>query len=175
MTNYDSSISINGRPISNLRYADDIHLMAGNTEKHQDLATRVERNSSAHRMEVSTAKSKRMVNSITRMAKTAISMGGNLLEDVDHFRYLGSILKKDGTSTQEIKTRIAQEIAAMTRLHSILQNKNSCLQVKIRLYRFLVISIFRYGCENWTTIAETETRIQAFENTWDLLPTTKDQ
>jgi len=54
-------------------------------------------------------------------------MGGNLLEDVDHFKYLESFLNKDVTSTQEIKARIAQAIAAMTRLHPILQNNNISL------------------------------------------------
>jgi len=59
LTNYDSSFSINGRPICNLRFVDDIDLMAGSTEEHQDFSIRVERSSSAYGIEVSTQKSKR--------------------------------------------------------------------------------------------------------------------
>ena len=59
--------------------------------------------------------------------------------------------------------------------------KNIGLQVNISLYRSLVISNVLYGCEIWTTIAETEGRIQAIEmkclreKTLDLLPTTEEQ
>jgi len=130
------------------------------TEEQHYLSTRVERSNSAYGMEVSTPKSKAVVNSTTQIAKTAISMGGNLLEDVDHFKYLESILIKDGTSTQKIKARIVQPKTVMTRLYSIMQSKNISLQVKIRLYRSLVISIFLYGYKTWTTTAETECRIQ---------------
>ena len=129
----------------------------------RNLSTRVERSSSGYGMKVSIPKSKGVVNSITRGAKTAISTGGNLLGDVDHFKYLGSILNKDVKSTQEIKARIAKEIAAMTRLHPILQSKNISLQVNIRLYRPIAIFIFLYRCDSWTTTAETERRIQSFE------------
>jgi len=150
LTNYDSSISINGRTICNLRFADDFDLMAGSTEEHQDLSTRVERSRSWY--------GGQHLEEQREGVNTPISMGGNLLGDVDHFKYLGSILNKDVTSTQEIKTRIAQAIAAMTRLHPILQIKNISLQVKIRLNRPIVISIFLYDCDSWTTTAETASK-----------------
>ena len=51
--------AINGRPLCNLRFVDDIDLMAGSTEEHQDFSIRVERSSSAYGIEVSTQKSKR--------------------------------------------------------------------------------------------------------------------
>ena len=33
-----------------------------------------------------------------------------------------------------------------------------------RLYKSLVVSILLYGCESWTLLADTEKRLQAFEN-----------
>ena len=35
---------------------------------------------------------------------------------------------------------------------------------KFRLYKSLVVSILLYGCESWTLLADTEKRLQAFEN-----------
>ncbi|KAI8503836.1 hypothetical protein Bbelb_188070 [Branchiostoma belcheri] len=163
LTDFESSISIGGRQLSNLRFADDIDLMAGSEDEHQDLSTRVDSRSTAYGMEVSTSKSKGMINGPTPDARTTVSMGGEVLEDVDSFKYLGSILNREGTSTQEIRARIAQATAALAKLSPILQSKNISLPVKINLYKSLVASIFLYGCESWTTTAEAERRIEAFE------------
>ena len=68
-------------------------------------------------MEVSTEKSKTMVNSAnTDHAK--IHMNGSLLEDVSTFKYLGATLNKDGTCTAEINSRIGAATSAMTKLPS---------------------------------------------------------
>ena len=66
LTNYDSSISLTGRPICNLRFTDDIELVVGSTEEHKHLSTQVERSSSStYGMEFSNPKRKWMVNITT--------------------------------------------------------------------------------------------------------------
>ena len=57
---HTNTVSIGGREISNLRFADDIDLMAGNNQELQELTTRLERASGAFGMEVSSEKSKVM-------------------------------------------------------------------------------------------------------------------
>ena len=56
-------ISIGGRPVCNLRFADDIDLMAGSNSELQSLTDRLSASASAFGMEVSTEKSKVMVTS----------------------------------------------------------------------------------------------------------------
>ena len=58
-------------------------------------------------MEVSSEKSKVLVNSTNQNTPIDITMDGQNLEEVDSFKYIGSTLSKDGTSTKEIKIRIA--------------------------------------------------------------------
>ena len=53
--------------------------------------------------------------------------------------------------------------AAMVKLNPIWKSKIS-FSSKHKLYKSLVCSIFLYGCESWTLLADTERRIQAFEN-----------
>ena len=159
---FQSTISIGGRVISNLRFADDIDLMAGSNPELQDLTNRLTDRAGAYGMEVSTEKSKVLVNSTT--GSTAhILMSGEQLEEVDAFKYLGATLTKDGRSTSEIKTRLAMATAAMAKLNRFWKSRSISFNTKIKLFRSLVLSILLYGCESWTMTAETTKRIQTFE------------
>ena len=84
---HHTSISISGRPICNIRFADDIDLMDGNNDELQDLTNRLVDRATACEMEVSTEKSKIMTNS-TNNISTDISMNGQKLEQVTSFKYL---------------------------------------------------------------------------------------
>ena len=59
--------------------------------------------------------------------------------------------------------RIAQTIAALTKLRTIWSDKHITLKSKVRLMRSLVFSIFLYACESWTLTKDLERRIQATE------------
>jgi len=163
LQNHHTSISIGGRPLCNLRFADDIDLMGGSKQELQNLTDRLSDRVSAYGMEVSTKKSKIMVNSASNDS-TEIKMNGEILEEVSQFKYLGSILAKDGTSNNEVKARIATATSALARLERIIRSNIISFCTKYHLYKSLVISILLYGCESWTLSAELERRIQAFEN-----------
>ena len=158
---HHTSISIGGRPLCSLRFADDIDLLGGNNQELQDLTTRLETSARAYGMEVSTTKSKTMVNSSSDIHAN-ITMNGDLLEEVDRFKYLGATQSKDGSCTAEIRTRIAIATSAFARLSRIWKS-DIRFQTKYRLYKSLVLSTLLYGCEAWTLLAEAERRIQAFE------------
>ena len=113
-------------------------------------------------MEDSSEKSKIVVKS-TNNTPARIQMNGQLLEEVDAFKYLGSTLTKDGRSTKEIKTRIGLATSAMARLNKVWRSRDISFTTKMRLYKALVVSILLYGCESWTMTAETTKRIQTFE------------
>ena len=142
---FHSTISIGGRPINNLRFADDIDLMGGSNRELQDLTDRLTDRAGAYGMEVSTEKSKIMVNS-TRNTAAQISMNGQQLEVVDAFKYLGATLTKDGRSTTEIKIRLALATSAMSKLSRIFKSKEISLPTKLKLFKSLVVSILLYGC-----------------------------
>ena len=58
--------------------------------------------------------------------------------------------------TYEVLSRIAQAIAALTKLKPILRDNNISLGSKVKLMRSFVISIFLYACESGTLTAELE-------------------
>jgi len=162
LEDHTTSISIGGRPVCNLRFADDIDLMGGSNNELQDLTNKLANRACAYGMEISAEKSKIMVNSTIDISAN-ITMNGEPLEEVDHFKYLGATLSKDGTCNAEIRIRIAQATSAMARLSRVWKSK-ICFQTKFKLFKSLVVSILLYGCESWTLLADTERRVQAFEN-----------
>jgi len=72
-----------------LRFAHDIDLMGGSSNELHDLTSRLVARASAYGMEVSTEKSKVMVNG-TNEISVNITMNGKPLEEVTSFKYLGT-------------------------------------------------------------------------------------
>lgn len=91
-------------------------------------------------------------------------MNGQRLEEVRDFKYLGSLVSEDGSSTKDIKARIGIATSAMARLASVWKSNTINFLVKVRLYKSLVLSTLLYGCEIWTLTADAEREIQSFEN-----------
>ena len=112
-------------------------------------------------MEISAEKTKLMTSNIKGISLDT-GIGGQKLDTVQRFKYIGSVLTDEG-SKQEILSRIAQTIGALTKLKTIWKDKNIALSSKIRLMRSLVISISLYACEIWSLTAELEIKIQATE------------
>lgn len=162
LKNHEGSISIGGRKISNLRFADDIDAMAGSEEELAQLAGNIDGASKQFGMEISAEKTKLMVNNASKSAPNITLSGGEKLETVDKFKYLGSIISEQG-SKPEILARIAQSIAGLTKLKPLMSSKSLPLTSKVKLTRTLAQSIFLYGCEAWTLNKDLERRIQAFE------------
>ena len=139
---YTSTISIGGRNISNIRFADDIDLISGSNTELRVLINRLAETSKAHDMEISHEKIKTMVNSKNNDQNANIYLDGMLLENVKTFKYLGTTLKADGSSDNELQIRIATATSAMIRLNIIWTSKNIGFKVKFNLYRSLVLSIY---------------------------------
>ena len=166
--NHTSSIPIGGLPISNLRFADDIDLIAGHTQELQALTDKLSNNSSKYGMEISIEKSKVMINS-NENQHADIYLYGCKLEEVEKFKYLGATLTKNGTCDQEVRIRLAQATSAMVKLTTILKSTHIRFKLKYNLYRSLILSILTY--ESWTLYANITKKILDFENIshWKLL------
>jgi hypothetical protein len=71
------------------------------------------------------------------------------LKEVCHFKYLGSVLTRDGYSTWQIKMRITTVKEAFNRKISLLTSKLNMKLIK-KLVRCYIWSIALYGSESWT-------------------------
>ena len=112
-------------------------------------------------MEIGPDKTKVMTNNPNGFQRE-IKIKGQRLEEVENFKYLRAINSNEG-SKPEIFSRIAQIIAALSRLKIIWRDKNISLASKVKLMWRLILSTFLYARASWTLTAEIERRIQALE------------
>ena len=157
LEDHEGTVSIGGRRITKLRFADYIDGLAGEEEELANLVERCYKSSTAYGMEISAEKTKLMTNN-TSGINTEIKVNGQKLETVTNFKYLGSVITDEG-SKPEILSRIAQTTAALTMLKPVWNDKSISLSFTIRLMRSLVTSIFLYAFESWTLTTELQRRM----------------
>ena len=71
------------------------------------------------------------------------------IENVDDFKYLGSVKAHDGTSSKDIRIRIGMAKSRMIQLNNIWKDHGVPINLKVRLLKCLVWPVLLYGCEAW--------------------------
>ena len=69
----------------------------------------------------------------------------------DRLYFWGSKITADGDCSHEIKRRVLLGRKAMTKLDSILKNRDVTLPTKVCLVKAMVFPVVIYGCESWAT------------------------
>ena len=105
-------IKIVGRNINNLRYADDTTLMAEIEEELKSLLMKVKEESEKVGLKLNIQKTKIMASGPI----TSWQIGGETMETVRDFLFLGSKITADGDCSHEIKRHLLLGRKAMTNL-----------------------------------------------------------
>ena len=92
---HEGTVSIGGRIITNLCFADDIDGLAGEEEELAKLVECLDNTSETYGMEISAAKTTLMTSNTTGI-NTEIKVNGQKLETVTSFKYLGSVINDEG-------------------------------------------------------------------------------
>ena len=77
-------------------------------------------------------------------------IGGEKVEEVTDFIFLGSKITADGDCSHEIKRHLLIGIKAMTNPDSILKSRHITLPKKVCLVKAMVFIVVMYGCKSWT-------------------------
>ena len=105
---------IGGQIIHTVKYADDLVLLAKEEKVLQDMIDKVIEIGGCYGMEMNAEKTK--VMRISRQPfPVKITIDQKQLENVESFKYFGSIVTNDGRRTCEIKCRIAMAKAAFNK------------------------------------------------------------
>ena len=88
-------VSIGGRTITNMRFADDIDTIAGDEQELAHIEKCLDKTSSDYGMEINAEKMKLMTNNSNDIQER-ILVNGKELEIVANFKYLGATLLDEG-------------------------------------------------------------------------------
>ena len=154
-----AGIKIARRNINNLRYADDVTLMAESEEELKSFLIKVKEESEKVGLELNIQKTKIMASSPI----TSWQIDGETVET--DFIFWGSKITSDSNCSQEIKRRLLLGRKAMTNLDIILKSRDLTLPTKTRvpLVKDMVFPVFMYGCESLTIKKAECQRTDAFE------------
>ena len=95
-------------------------------------------------------------------APPSIRIGGQVLNAVERFQYLGSTISSNLSLEPEISSRIAKVSAVMSKLHKrVWSNNNLTANTKMQVYKACVLSTLLYSSESWTYAAQ-ERRLNTF-------------
>ena len=139
-----AGITIAGRNINNLRYADDTTLMAESEEELKSLLIKVKEESEKVGLKLNIQKTKIMVSGPI----TSWQIDGETMERGRDFLFGGSEVHTNGDCNHEIKRRLLLGRKVMPNLDSIIKSRDIANKgPSNQSYDF---SSSHYGCESWT-------------------------
>ena len=154
-----TGIKIVQKNINNLKYTDDITLMAESEEELKSLLMKVKEESEKAGLKLNIQKTKIMAFSPI----TSWQIDGESIETVTDFIFLGSKITAGGDWSHEIKRYLLFGRKAMTNLHSILKSRDFTLPTSVCLIKDMVFPIVMYGCERSTITKAEHWRTDGFE------------
>jgi hypothetical protein len=137
-----------------LAYADDMNLLGDNIVNTETLINA----SNEIGLEINVEKTKYMLLSRHLIVgqNRDIKIAKRLFENVSQFRYLGTTVTNQNLIQGVIKRRLNSGIPLSSRLLS----KN----VKIGIYKTIILPVVLCGCETWSLTLKEEHRLRVFEN-----------
>ncbi|KAI3366683.1 hypothetical protein L3Q82_009358 [Scortum barcoo] len=157
--------------ISSLLFADDVVLKASSGQDLQHVLERFAAECEAAGMRISTSKSEAMVLDRKRVV-CPLRVGGEVLPQVEEFKYLGVLFTSEGKIEREIDRRIGAASAVMRSVYRTVVVKKE-LSRKAKLLDLLPVNLrsssLTYGHELWGGVPGMSHREEASGKTQDTL------
>ena len=117
-------------------------------------------------MEVSADKTKYMVVSRDQNAGRihSVRIDNSSFERVEGFKYLGTTLTNQNSIAEEIKSILRSGNACYHSVQNLLSSRLLSKNLKIKIYRPIILPVVLYGCEVWSLTLRDERKLRVFEN-----------
>ena len=148
--------------LDDLDFADDLALLSHTHRQMQEKTNSVKDLSAQIGFHINRGKTK--VFKINTTITEPVRLDDDLLEEVNSFTYLGSVLDTQGGTDADIRARIGKARAVFLQLKNTWSSKDLKLQTKIRIFNSNVKPVLLYGSEMWRTTVATTKKVQTFIN-----------
>ena len=95
----------------------------------------------------------------SRKSDATIKLNDQLIEKVDDFKYLGSMII---STDADVKMRKTLAWSAFWKLKTIWFSRTIPNQLKIKIYKASCLSVLLYGCESWVLNQQQQESLNAF-------------
>ncbi|KAJ4446764.1 hypothetical protein ANN_13461 [Periplaneta americana] len=149
-----------------LVYADDVNMLGENTQTIRENTEILPKASKAVGLEVNPEKTKYMIMSRDQniVRNGNIKIGDLSFEGVEKFKYLGATVTNINDTREEIKLRINMGNACYYSVEKLSSSSLLSKNLKVRIYKTVILPVLLYGCETWTLTLREEHRLRVFEN-----------
>ena len=94
----------------------------------------------------------------------SVRIDNSTFERMEEFKYLGTNLTNKKSIAEEIKSRLRSGNACYHSVQNLLSSGLLYKNLKIKIYRTIILPVLFYGCETWSLILREETKLWVFEN-----------
>jgi len=94
----------------------------------------------------------------------SVKIDNSSFERVDEFKYLGTALTNQNSIQEEIKRRLKSANACYHSVQNLLSSSLLSKNLKINIYRTIILPVVLYGCETWSLTLREECRLRVYEN-----------
>ena len=159
----DKCISIGGIKHSNGAYADDLGVIGASITELNNILNRLKINSAEFGLNINLSKTKVMLIG-THDNDDKVTIGGEAIEVVDQFEYLGRILSKDGSDMPALEDRIGKAWGAFEKKKDIMTSRHISMKTKRHTYETYILPVVSYATETMTWTKQMIKKIKVFNN-----------
>jgi len=94
----------------------------------------------------------------------SVRIDNSTFERVEEFKYLGKTLTNQNSIVEEIKSRLRLGNACYHSVQNLLSSRLLSKNLKIMIYRTIILPVVLYGCESWSLTLREERKLRVFEN-----------
>jgi hypothetical protein len=149
-----------------LASADDVNLLEDNIDTiNKNTKTLIEASKEVG-LKVNVEKTKYMLVSREQNAGQIqdIKIGNRSFENVSQFKYYGMTVTNQNLIHEDIKRRLNSGNACYHSVHNLLSSHLLSKNVKVRIYKTIILPVVLYGCETWSLTIREQHKLRVFEN-----------
>ena len=94
----------------------------------------------------------------------SVRIDNSTFERVEELKYLGTTLTNQNSIPEEIKSRLSSGNACYHSVQNFLPSRLLSKNLKIKIYRTIILPLVLYGCETWSLTLREERKLRVSEN-----------